>query len=353
MVKEIPLVPLFEQFIKESRTGKRRKLNGERLKPLTIYNYENSLKHLKGYEEQRGKTLRLKTNIRNNMRLILQERNYWKRFYIDFSNYLYHNKNCYDNFVGSTFKNVKCFFRYLKNEKYLLIPHCYESFYVRREEIRIISLLPEQFVYLIMDKELESRLTRMQKRYKDMFVFGCTAALRYSDLMNLKVRNVELKNNQYFLVFTSQKTGTLVQLKLPLFAVDIFNKYARYKKPCTKLFPSISLGNFNKRIQSIGKIAGWTECIGKIRNKNGKGKEIRTQDDRLFLFCDQLTSHTMRKTGITVLLMLGMQEYLVRKISGHSAHSKEFFRYVNFAQSFISGELDKAHQKLISLYHQP
>ncbi|MBD0288071.1 MAG: hypothetical protein ICV79_21995 [Flavisolibacter sp.] len=60
----------------------------------------------------------------------------------------------------------------------------------------------------------------------------------------------------------------------------------------------------------------------------------------------------MRKTGITVLLMLGMPEYLVRKISGHASHSKEFFRYVNFAQSYITDELDKAHQKLLSLYKQ-
>jgi hypothetical protein len=60
----------------------------------------------------------------------------------------------------------------------------------------------------------------------------------------------------------------------------------------------------------------------------------------------------MRRTGITVLLMLGMQEYLVRKISGHAAHSKEFFRYVHVAQSHLTDEIDKAHQKLIALYQQ-
>jgi len=58
----------------------------------------------------------------------------------------------------------------------------------------------------------------------------------------------------------------------------------------------------------------------------------------------------MRKTGITLLLMLDMPEYLVRKISGHSSNSKEFYRYVNFAQAHITGALDKAHQKLLSLY---
>jgi hypothetical protein len=57
----------------------------------------------------------------------------------------------------------------------------------------------------------------------------------------------------------------------------------------------------------------------------------------------------MRRTGITVLLMLGMPEYLVRKISGHSAHSKSFFRYVNFAQSYITDEISKVHLQLFQM----
>jgi hypothetical protein len=61
-------------------------------------------------------------------------------------------------------------------------------------------------------------------------------------------------------------------------------------------------------------------------------------------------THVMRRTGITVLLMMGMHEYLVRKISGHSAHSKEFFRYVNFADSFITAEISKAQLSMLSTY---
>jgi hypothetical protein len=72
----------------------------------------------------------------------------------------------------------------------------------------------------------------------------------------------------------------------------------------------------------------------------------------LFRFCDQLSSHVMRRTGITLLLMLGMPEYMVRKVSGHTAHSREFFRYVNFAQSYVTEEIDKVHQKLLSLYQR-
>ena len=54
----------------------------------------------------------------------------------------------------------------------------------------------------------------------------------------------------------------------------------------------------------------------------------------------------MRRTAITTMLCLGMPEHLVRKISGHAANSKEFFRYVLLSQSFIDQETDLMFEKL-------
>jgi integrase len=350
MVRQVLLVPLLEQFICDSKNGKRRKRNGERLKQSTVDNYRETLKLVVAYEAYLKTPFYLTVNIRNNQRLIIRERNYWKAFYQGFTDYLLYHKGFYDNYTGSIFKVLKCFFRYLKYEKYLLIQECYETFYVRKEDIRVIALLPEQYCFLILDKAFEQSLTIPQKRCKDLFVFGCTAAMRYSDLCKLQVKDVEVRCGNYYLHFISQKTGTPIQVKLPGFAVDIYKKYARYKKPSQRLFPSASPNNFDERLKAIGQKAGWTEITGKLRAKNGVHQEVKRLNKQLYRFCDQLSSHLMRKTRIAVLLMLGMPEYLVRKISGHSSGSKEFFRYVNFAESYISDELDKAHQKLLTLY---
>ena len=350
MIKQLPMLPLLEQFIKETKNGRRRKLNGDRHSFKSAQNYEYVLKHLKGYQEYTKSTIRLTTNIRNNQRLILLEKQYWKKFYIGFTDYLLYEKGYYDNFVGSIFKVLKCFFRYLKSDKFLLIPECYERFYVRKEDIRVISLLPEQYCLLILDKTFEGKLTSSLKRCKDIFVFGCTAALRYSDLKSLKVKNIEKRCGQHYLIINTLKTDTSIQVKLPAFAIDIYERYAKRKKPEEKLFPTIASTNFNKRLKALGQKAGWTEIIGKHRTRNGIREEIMSTCNVHFRFCDQLSAHLMRKTGITVLLMMGMPEHLVRKISGHSPQSKEFFRYVNFAQSYVTDELDKAHQKLLALY---
>ena len=55
------------------------------------------------------------------------------------------------------------------------------------------------------------------------------------------------------------------------------------------------------------------------------------------------------RTAITTMLMLGMPEHLVRKISGHAANSKEFFRYVLLSQSFIDDETDRMFDKLANI----
>ena len=65
-----------------------------------------------------------------------------------------------------------------------------------------------------------------------------------------------------------------------------------------------------------------------------------------YRFCDLVTTHTMRRTAITTMLSLGVPEQVVRKISGHSAMSKEFFRYVAFAQSYQDQETSRMFEKL-------
>ena len=350
MVKEILFVPLFETFIKETANGKRRKLNGEMIKPQTVENYKSVLKLLIEYETHCGRPVRIKINIRNNVRVLLQERNYWKAFYRKFSDFLFKEKGYYDNFVGFTFKTLKSAFWYFKNEKCLAMQEFYESFYVREENIKIITLLPEQLCFLILDKDFEAKLSQRLRYFKDMFVFGCTAALRYSDLMNVCVKDVEEQGGASFLRFKSVKTGADVSIKLPQFACSIFRKYSAKKNPRQKLFTHLSLFRFNMNVKKMGLIAGWTSPVGKYRSQNGEQKEIQDVSGKLFRFCDLLSSHVMRRTGITVLLMLDMPEYLVRKISGHTANSESFFRYVNFAQSYITTAIDKAHTNLLSLY---
>ena len=76
-----------------------------------------------------------------------------------------------------------------------------------------------------------------------------------------------------------------------------------------------------------------------LKNKHGKG----------FRFCDHITAHTMRRTAITTLLLLGVEENMVRTISGHSPGSKEFYKYVALVQNYLNQQVIYAHDKLLNL----
>jgi hypothetical protein len=43
---------------------------------------------------------------------------------------------------------------------------------------------------------------------------------------------------------------------------------------------------------------------------------------------------------------MGLDQYLVRQISGHAPNSKEFYRYVSFSQSYVDDKIEEIHRKL-------
>ncbi len=75
--------------------------------------------------------------------------------------------------------------------------------------------------------------------------------------------------------------------------------------------------------------------------------EIKKENGDTWKFFEHITAHTMRRTAITNLLILGVPEPIVRKISGHAAGSREFYKYVNIADGYLNDEVKKAYKKLM------
>ena len=336
-----PLIPLFKQFIRDCETGKRLKKNGGKITKGTINNYRYVLNNLKSFSKEKNFELRISDFSKLNKRERLSEKNYWKKFYKKFTDFLYSN-GCYDNYVGANIKQIRSFFNYLKQEKDFNTGDYQKLFYVRKEEVDILVLTPQQFKFLIHDKEFNNNLSPAMKRIKDIFVFGCTTGLRYSDIFNLTNKNFEKQGEHWYLKIKSQKTKTYSFIKLPQFAIDIY-KYYKADTFRTFLFKKITLFIFNRSLKKIGEKAGFTEPIEMTRERQGITKRLKGKQLR---FCDKMSSHMMRRTAITTLLILGMPEHLVRKISGHSHGSNSFNRYVHYAQVYIDKEIDKVHYKL-------
>lgn len=345
--KEYLLIPLFEKFIKDSYKGKRLKADGGKIKPQTIDNYVYILQYIKEYEEKYDTVLRIKVINSSNKRAFMLERNYWKKFYLQFTQFLYTQKNCFDNYVGNVIKNIRVFFNYLNREAGIQTGDYYKSFYVNKEEVPIITLMPEQLNFLINNEAFEKSLSPSLQKSKAILVFGCTVALRVSDLFSIKFTDIEQVGDVYYLPVKTGKTGSLVRAKLPAYALPIIERFKLTAKKRKTIFPPIPRTRFNNQLKEIAALAGWNQVTGKQRTKRGVVQDVNFNGmAKPYRFCDLVSSHIMRRTAITTMLMMGMKEHVVKKISGHTTDSKSFYRYVNLVQSYLDNEMDVVFDRL-------
>ncbi len=338
---------LLDEFIKDTSTGKRHKKNGARISQSTVdsYIYFRILMH-SFVEESK---FEIKLYVVNNLtqREKEQAANYWRKFYKAFTDFMYDDRGYFDNFVGHSIKRLRVFLNYLNNERNINVGNFHKSFYVPKEDIDIITISPEQFNYIIFNNSFNELVeARGLVEVKDIFVFGCTVALRVSDLLALTRKNLIIQHGNYYLNVKSQKTKTKTSIKLPDYAIAIIKKYKDKQKT---LLPSISTAYLDIQLKRLGKLLPDDYEVVKTREKRGRAEIIyKDPINKIhYKLSDHITTHTMRRTAITNMLNLGVPEYMVRKISGHAANSKEFFKYVELMQSSMDRETEIFFQKIV------
>ncbi len=338
---------LLNQFINDTAKGFRMRSNGKMIRNSTADNYDGTKRVLLEFTEKTG--FELKLYLVNNLNKDENEiaRRYAHQFYQSLSNHLY-QKGCFDNYVGHVFTIIKTFYNYLINERNINVGPFHKKFYIHKEDIPVIVFSPEQLNYLIHNKCLEQSLTPDLCKVRDIFIFGCTVALRACDLFNLQEHHLYIKNNEYQLNVVSSKTKIQTSIKLPDYAIEILKKYEG-KYPT--LLPPISMSNFNFKLKKLASLILDETPMIKIRKR--KGIEVIIYKDPLtrehYNMSDHISTHSMRRTAITTMLRLGVNELTVRKISGHSPSSKEFYKYISYTQKIINNETDRFFNKLIEL----
>lgn len=346
MKKTYYLTDLYLKFIKDMKSGKRLQANGKKIRASTLKNYLIGHQYLLQYEAHTHNRVNLKHFTSNNKRVWDAEKKYWQRFYLQFTDFLY-KKGCFDNFVGSQIKMLKTFFKYIELEYGIQTGGFYKKFFVLKEEVDIHVLMPEQLKRLINDDDWAQTLRPRLQLVKDIFVVGSTVALRFGDLVQLQWSAIVQKGGYYYLNCTSEKTDTLTSIRLPQYVMEILYKYKKNAKQ-KQVFPPICLDNFDTLVKLLFESAGWTEVVTKKRSVRGELKEQKLPGKKYFRFCDLASSHMMRRTAITTMLMHGVHETVVKQISGHAKSSKSFYRYVAYVQPFMDEEINKHFDKMMA-----
>lgn len=172
---------------------------------------------------------------------------------------------------------------------------------IKKEITDEVALTMEQVTEIFeFDFSKNSRLEKV----RDLFVFGCVTGMRFSNYSIIKKNDIH--NN--FINVRDVKDNTK-SLSIPL------NDYSSFilKKYDYKL-PAITNQKFNDYIKEIITEVGFTEEIKKTVKV---GKEIV---ETVTPFYDRVSSHTARRSFITIMKNNKIPDKVIMSYTGHKSH---------------------------------
>lgn len=343
--KSLLLKEAFQLFITATVSGKRMKNNGSPLKPAVIAQYKQVEKCITALELHVGKSFIIQLLHGSSAIRWNKEKRYWEKFFDSFLLYGRKKMNWSDQYLAGNLKVIKAVFNYLAKAKGYPVDNFHVSFVVQPWQPQPHVIMPSRLQGLFNNQTFSAKLTQSHLSVLDTIIIGCTVGLRYKDLMGLKPVHLETTAIFTYLCVQTSKTGSVVRIPLPDYAITILQKYQRRGNKW--LLPQLSNNQFNYQMKEIGKQAGWTEEVPKYRSIKGRQTEIKNKSGKTWRFYEHLSAHTMRRTAITTLLLMGVDEAVVRTISGHAPGSKEFYRYVAYVQGYLDKQVINAHKLLV------
>lgn len=164
----------------------------------------------------------------------------------------------------------------------------FTEYKIKTTESHHTYLLPEE-----LDKLEHINLSRKKNTLRhtlDAFLFCCYTGLRYSDFISMKKQNLIQTDKELWLVFKSQKTGTVTQLPLGYLFQGKAIRILYHYPDIEEFFHIKPNASVNKELIRIGKLAGITK---------------------------HFSFHTARHTNATLLIYKGVQLSTVQKLLGH------------------------------------
>jgi integrase len=271
----------------------------------TIKNYNDTLNYYEDYRDYSGFSFSFK-NIN-------------QVFYDNFIQYLISERELSNNTIGRVIKILKAFMTWTYDKGYH-DNNYYRKFKVYKEDIDIVYLTYDELMRLYGFKMPNKHLDKA----RDLFCFGCFTGLRFSDFTNIRPENY---SDGKLLIRT---TKTDEPLKIPLIkqAEEILIKY-KFS------LPPISNQKLNEYLRDAAEEAKIDKPVT-IQKRSGGKRTFISEPKHKFL-----STHTARRTFITLSLEKGVRPETLMRITGHRS-LRSFQKYIKIIDTVVADELSKA-----------
>lgn len=169
-----------------------------------------------------------------------------------------------------------------------------------------------RIAYFDIDLFYKDRRSDFRKTIKDvrnMFVLGCNLGQRHSDLVRIDPSCFE--RNIFTIV--QQKTGNKAIVNIDTMSIEPKTTYRILEEYGYTAPYKCTIGNYNYYLHQLMKDIGFTEAVKDVERIGGG---IVTKDVPKW---KKISSHTCRRTFLTVNVMRGKNLYQIKKASGHSS----------------------------------
>jgi len=278
----------------------------------TVQKYQTLLVHLQDFEKEKHYQITFE-------RIDLE-------FFERFTAYLIKDLKHTNNTIGKYISCLKTFLHWATDKNYNTKID-FRKFKVYNEKSDIIYLTEAELMKIYtLDLSYDKTLAKV----RDVFCFQCFTGQRFSDIENLK--RDDLKNDAWYL--HTYKTKDIIEIPLSSLAKEILNKYKADSKP----LPVISHQKTNDFIKEVCKLAEIKEPITLVKYSGAE------RIDNSKLKYDLVTTHTARRTFVTLSLEKGMRPETIMEITGHTSY-KTFRKYIKITSKVKRDEINKFWKK--------
>ena len=203
--------------------------------------------------------------------------------------------------------------------------NCFPKLHVKREDMATEIYLTEDELQALFEMELEG----LESDVRDVFLAGCYTSQRFSDYHRINESNFSVHDGINIITLTQEKTGT--EVSIPILNDNLLVILRRHDLN----LPNIENSTLNEVIKVIMKRLSETvpslrkEMVTKLTLKQkamedeGRKKFKRNiNGDIVIPRYDLVTTHTARRTGITLMYLSRMLDtHEMMSISGHKTES--------------------------------
>ncbi|WP_428330558.1 site-specific integrase [Mucilaginibacter sp.] len=276
-----------------------------KLKESTISRYKTCLNHL--------------TNFRTAKKYELTFERINGQFYKQFVSYLTDDCKILNNTTGNYVKMVKAFMNFATDMGYNKSGNDFKKFKVFKEDSELIYLSEEELLKLFHLKLTSAKLSIV----RDNFCFACFTGLRYSDITKLKKENIK----DDYIEIKTEKTRDFLKIPLNIYAKQLLAKNNGF---LPKLFSNQKTNDY---LKDLGKVAEINEPIHIVKYRGVEKVEFLEPKHNF------ISTHTARRTFVTISLEKGMRPETVMSITGHKDY-KTFKKYIKLTDKVKLAEMN-------------